>query len=207
MRATPSRTTTGRRTGRAAGLPRRALLPAVSALLAVGVLAGCSGTDPDAGPEPTGEATAPTDVSTPAQTDIVADAADDDACALLPEADLAQVLGEDAVPQAIPSGGWIAGQCSWSGPTTGFLLSIGTEESITAFQDPAEADAEAKLAAFSGRQADAAQEIPDLGDGAVAGPSGVAARVGGTYLELELLSLSQEQALGVMRLAVDNLGS
>lgn len=171
------------------------------------MLAGCTADQPDVVPEPTGATTAPTDAATPDPTEIVADSADDDACALLPEADLAQLLGEESAPQPIPSGGWIAGQCSWSGATTGFLLSIGTEDSIAAFGDPGEADAEAKLAAFSGRQADAAQEVPDLGDGAVAGPSGVAARVGGTYLELELLSLSQEQAVGVMRLALDNLGS
>ncbi|WNB85185.1 hypothetical protein [Cellulomonas sp. ATA003] len=176
-------------------------------LLAVGVLAGCTGADDDATPEPTVEVTEPTDTATPAPDEIVADSADDDACALLPEGELAQVVGEDAAPQPIPSGGWIAGQCSWSGATTGFLLSIGTEESIASFEDPSEGDAEAKLAAFSSRQADAAQEIPDLGDGAVAGPSGVAARVGGTYLELEILSLSPEQAVDVLQLAVDNLGS
>ena len=52
-------------------------------------------------------------------------------------ADLSKILGEGEVQaKAMPSGGWVAGQCAWSGPTSGFLVSVGTEASIAAAGDP-----------------------------------------------------------------------
>lgn len=179
----------------------RQVLPLSTGLLAVVLLGACAGADPE--PSPTGDsAAAPTGASPEA---ILADAGDDDACALLPQAELDAILGEPGTATPVPSGGWLAGQCAWSGPETGFFLSVGTEASISALEDPAEADAQAKLAAFTTRQADEVREINDVGDGAVAGPSGIAATVGSTYLELEVLSLTGEQPEQVMQLAIDNL--
>lgn len=188
---------------------RRLPTAAVVALLAAGLLGACSDDAPEAAP--TGGSVAPTDGSVAptggAPDEIVADAGDIDACALLPQAELDAILGEAGTATPVPGGGWVAGQCAWSGPETGFLLSIGTGSSIAASDNPAEADAAAKLAAFSTRQADEAREVPETGDEAVAGPSGVAARVGSTYLELEVLSLPDEQPEQIMQLAVDNLPS
>lgn len=208
---------------------RRPVVAVATGLLLVGLLGACTSDDPTTGDDPaatddasvaTSDGAAPTGDGSAAPTgdgsaeptaeapeEIVVDAGDEDACALLPQDELDAVIGEAATATPVPSGGWIAGQCSWSGPETGFFLSIGTETSIADFGDPAATDARSRLEAFSTRQADQAREVSEIGDGAVAGPSGVAARVGTTYLELEVLSLPDGQAEQVLQLAVDNLPS
>lgn len=162
----------------------------------------------DADPAPTTQGTPPAPGDAPTES-VETDAADRDACALLPEEALTAALGEAAQPTAIPSDGWIAGQCTWSATGSGFILSVGTEESITAAGDPAEPDAAAKLAAYRDRagQAGSAEDVAEIGDEAVVGPTGMAARVGGTYIEIEELVLTPEQLLEVGRLAVSNLGA
>jgi hypothetical protein len=180
-------------------------LPLVAGVLTTGLLTAallgaCSGSGPEPGPTRVSETSTAATPEAPEGT--IADAGDDDVCALLPPEQLEAILGEAAQATPVPTGDWASGQCAWSGPRSGFFLSMGTEASISAFEDPAEPDAHAKLDAFTARQADAAREVPDIGDGAVAGPSGMAATVGSDYLEVEVLSLTEEQLHQIMQLAV-----
>jgi hypothetical protein len=70
-------------------------------------------------------------------------------CALLPTADLSKIVGgEVTVAEAMPSSGWVAGQCALHSPTSVFFVSVGTAASIKAFGDPAAPNAKAKLAQF-----------------------------------------------------------
>lgn len=98
----------------------------------------------------------------------------------------------------------MAGQCAWSGATTAFILSVGTDASIQEFADPAEPNSEAKLAAFEQRAGETgtAESVDGVGDGAVVGDNGMAARAGGTYLEIEKLALGKDQLIELMRAAV-----
>jgi hypothetical protein len=172
-------------------------------LAVAGALTACTGAPP--APDPTADATRDRAEDVTASVEQVdADGADREACDLLPADALTQALGEPTEATAIPSDGWIHGQCTWNGPATGFILSVGTGDTIEAFDDPAEPDAEAKLAAYTERSrgSEGWQEVADLGDGAVVGATGMAARVGDTYLEVENLTLTAEQLVAVMRLAV-----
>jgi hypothetical protein len=129
-----------------------------------------------------------------------------DACALLPTAALSKIVGgPPPVATAMPGGGWIARQCAWNGPTSGFFLSVGTPASIAAFGDPGAADAKAKLAQFKRSAGAAAKDVAGIGDGAVLGPMGMAAYKGGTYLEITRLRLTDDQLVEIMKLAVANL--
>jgi hypothetical protein len=175
-----------------------------AALLLAATLSACTSADPD--PVPTAEGAPP--VAGEGPDSDIADAADREACGLLPANSLTEVLGETAAPTAIPSSGWAAGQCTWSGETAGFALSIGTEDSIAAFDDAAEPDAEAKVEAFRQRvqeQGGSTEDVSGVGDSAVVGGSGLAARIGGTYLEIENLSLSEEELIEIARLAAENI--
>lgn len=131
-----------------------------------------------------------------------------DACTILPATELSQIIGgEIAITTAIPSGGWGAGQCAWNSPSSTFILRIGTAATITAFGDPTAPNAKAMLAVFKQRAnaAGTTKEVAETGDGAVLGTSGMAAYVGGTYLEVTRLRLTDEQLIEIMRLAVANL--
>lgn len=185
---------------------RRGAGPGALVLVVVAswALAGCTAQDAPV-PVPSTNGSEVTDLDTVEEPEIVADAADEDACGLLPPDRLTQLLGEELQATAVPSGGWIAGQCSWSGSESAFILSIGTPESISSFEDPAEPDAAAKLAGYSERQAGAVQEVADIGDAAVRGATGMAARAGDTYLELEVLSLAEGLDAQIMDLAVENV--
>jgi hypothetical protein len=131
-----------------------------------------------------------------------------DACALLPSAALSKIVGGDVpVANAMPSGGWMAGQCAWNSPTSSFIVSIGTATSIAKFGDPAAPDAKAKLTAFK-QHASAAgtpKDVAGIGDGAVLGTSGMAAYVGGTYFEVTPLRLTGDQLIEIVKLVVAHL--
>jgi hypothetical protein len=129
-----------------------------------------------------------------------------DVCALLPTADLSKIMvGPPPVAKAMSRGGWVAGQCAWNGPTSGFFLSVGTAASITAFGDPAAADAKAKLAQFKKNAGGTAKDVAGIGDGAVATASGLAAYKGGTYLLITNLGLTEDQLVEIAKLAVAKL--
>lgn len=131
-----------------------------------------------------------------------------DACTLLPTTELSQIVGgEIASTTAIPSGGWSVGQCAWNSPTATFIVRIGTAATITAFGDPAAPDAKAMLGVFKQRASvtGTPKEVAEIGDGAVLGTGGMAAYVGGAYLEVTRLRLTDEQLVAIMRLAVANL--
>ena len=131
-----------------------------------------------------------------------------DACAVIPAAELAKIVGHEGfVTKAMPSGGWVAGQCAWNGPGSGFFLGVGTAASIKAAADPTAPNAEAMLAQFE-RQASAmgtAKPVAGIGDGAVLGPMGIAAYKGGTYLQITNLGLPEDQQVNIMKLAIANL--
>jgi hypothetical protein len=125
-----------------------------------------------------------------------------DTCALLVAADVSKILGGGEVQaKPMPSGGWVAGQCAWNGPTSGFFLGVGTAASIAAFGDPAAADAKARLARFKSG-AGTPKDVAGIGDGAAVSPSGIAAYRGGTYLEITNLGLTEDQLVEIMKLAV-----
>jgi hypothetical protein len=107
----------------------------------------------------------------------------------------------------MPNGGWIAGQCAWNGPTSGFFLSIGTATSLKDFGDPAAPDAKAKLAQFKAQAGagNTPKDVPGIGDGAVLTAMGIAAYKGGTYVQVTNLGLTGEQLTKVLRLAASHL--
>jgi hypothetical protein len=59
------------------------------------------------------------------------------ACALLPVGALSKIVGGETPAEAMPSAGWVAGQCAWSSPTSGFFVSVGTASSLQKASDPA----------------------------------------------------------------------
>lgn len=184
------------------------LVPAV-------VLAGC-GSSPSQAPSASAapSATAPSSPASASLSPAPSSPASSgpevglDACVLLPPALLSNILGgEVAFANPVSSGGWAAGQCAWNGPTSSFLVRVGTAASITAFGDPAAPDAKAMLAAFK-QQASAAgtpTDVAEIGDGAVLSTGGMAAYLGDTYVEVTRLRLTDDQLVEIMRLAVANL--
>jgi hypothetical protein len=140
--------------------------------------------------------------SVPAQTATI------DACSLITAAEVSGIVGGPApVAKSLPGGGWVAGQCTWSGPSSAVFVSVGTEASIRAFGDPAAPDAKGRLAAFKGQLAGSgsATDVSGIGDGAVFGTAGIAAYAGGTYVEILRLSLSDDQLVQLATKIVGHL--
>jgi hypothetical protein len=131
-----------------------------------------------------------------------------DVCGLIePEEAAAIVGGPSPVPEALAAGGWAAGQCAWTSPVGGFLVAVGTGESIRAFGDPAASDAVGRLETYRRRSTSSgfSREIPDIGDGAVLGPLGLASRIGTDYIEILRSTLTDDQLVGIARLLTRRL--
>jgi hypothetical protein len=111
------------------------------------------------------------------------------------------------VQEQLPPGGWVASQCAWKSPIAGFLVSVGTPESIRAFADPNGLDAAAKLADYRQRSlaSGGARDIVEIGDGAVLSTTGLAAHIGGYYVEILRSTLTDEQLIEVAKELVQNL--
>ncbi len=151
---------------------------------------------PSASPTPTAESPSP--VSSGATASF-------DACALLTTVELAEILHTDSVqPKMMPSGGWVAGQCGWSGAASGFLLGVGTAESISDFGDAAAVDAKEKVAQYRAASG-TSQDVAGIGDAAVVSPNGIAAYRGDMYLEITNLGLTEEQLVEIAKLAIARL--
>jgi hypothetical protein len=134
-----------------------------------------------------------------------ANAASVNACELLATADLTKVLGMAAVaPKPMPGGGWVAGQCAWNGPKSGFFLSVGSAASIATSGDTAAPDAKAKLAQYISRSGHA-KKVAGIGDGAAVTPNGIAGYKGNTYLEVTNLGLTEAQLIEVAKLVTAQL--
>jgi hypothetical protein len=91
----------------------------------------------------------------------------------------------------------------------GFLVAVGTAESISAFGDPAGQDAAARLDAYRERSkaSGVTQDLDDVGDEAVLGPTGLAARIDTVYVEIIRSTLTDHQVIEVARLIAQRLKS
>ena len=124
------------------------------------------------------------------------------ACALLSSDQVSKILGDDNIQaRPMPSSGWAAGRCSWSGGGSGFAISVGTAASIAASGDATTPDAAAMVAQFR-EQASAAKDVGGIGDGAVLTAGGIAASKGGTYLQVANLGLTEDQLIEIAKLAI-----
>jgi hypothetical protein len=125
-------------------------------------------------------------------------------CALLTTDQLSKILGVDSVQtRPMPSRGWVAGQCAWNGPKSGFFVSVGTAASLTRSGDPAAPDAKSKLAQFKRVVGDgSSKDVAGIGDGAVLSTSVIAAYKGDTYLQVTKLGITDDQVVEIAKLVI-----
>jgi hypothetical protein len=198
------------------GARSRARPACLVAILCIVAVAACSNAAPSvpasvpssagaSGPSASGPSASEPSTSTPPASS--ATVVSFNACAVLPAAALSKIVGAQARATAMPSAGWIAGQCAWSNATAGFFRSVGTASSLQKASDPAAPDAKAKLAEFQQRASATAKPrvITGIGDGAVLATTGMAAYKGGTYVEVTKLKLTDDQLIKIVTLAVTHL--
>lgn len=178
--------------------PAASVPPAASQAPASATPAAPATSNAPATPKPTATAKPP---ATPKPT-----AAPLEACAVFSGAELSKLLGITGVqPRPMPNGGWVASQCAWNGPSSGFFLGVGTAASLKAAGDPAALTAKAKLAQFREQGGASAKDVPGIGAGAVLTTAGLATYKGGTYLQFTNLGLTGDQLVKIAKLAVTRL--
>jgi hypothetical protein len=182
--------------------------PPASGTLASPVIGAISAASKSPGtPAPTPDASRASGTASPTPAPS-GDGASLDACALLTPADISTAVGHPGFHATfMPSAGWVAGQCAWNGPGSGFFLSVGTAASIKSFGDPATPDAKSMLAQFRQQAGGGVspKNVPAVGNGAVLTAAGIAAYSGGTYLQVTNLGLTDDQLVKIMRAAVAHL--
>jgi hypothetical protein len=187
--------------------PARLLIVALAAAL----LAACSNGNPtpvpleSSTPAPSGApATHEAPAATPSAAPASSVAEGVDACALLSASDLSEIVGGAVHATAVPSGGWIAGQCAWNTPAGSFLISVGTADSLRKFEDTAAPDARAKLAEYKAQMGatGSVKTVAGVGEGAEATKAGIATYKGGTYVEIVNLGMPEEQLISIAKVAV-----
>jgi hypothetical protein len=171
---------------------------------------GSSATAPASIGNASGAPESPTGSAAPATGSTAGEAlpAAIDACGLMTPAEASAIVGGPApAREQLPVGGWVASQCSWKSPIAGFLVSVGTPESIKAFADPAGPDAEAKIADYRQRAvaSGGARDVAGIGDDAAISASGLAARIGGYYVEILRSTLTDDQLIEVAKGLVQDL--
>lgn len=99
------------------------LIGMATASAALLILGACGGGDDDAGNEDVGAGSAPTD-SAPAQPDDAATDAsaseEQDACALIPAAEIAEIVGEEVVAESADDGDPTSSACNYEPPGSDF---------------------------------------------------------------------------------------
>lgn len=97
------------------------------ALVAVALIAGCGAPSPAAPADPAAAIESAVDEARP---DTTADAID--ACALVPEADVAALIGDNGGPQAFDGTGGDGGGCTWENPDTYLSVTVDIGQTGTA---------------------------------------------------------------------------
>ena len=115
------------------------------------------------------------------------------------------VGGTTPSTRAMPTAGWIAGECAFSSQKSSFVVSVGTAESIRKAGDPAAMDAKAKLAQYKATATTTTKDVPGIGDGAVLASTGIAAYKGAVYVEVTNLSVTSDQLVAIAKLLIAKL--
>ncbi len=203
MRAIPRRL--------AATAGRRTAVSLVLGILVVGQAAcgGSSLASPSAGAGASAAAHTPVIDPTSGPTVTPADSAAGslDACSLLSPVDLVEgIVGMKMDSATNSGGGWSASDCVWNAASGSFIMSVGNGESFRAFGDPGAPDAQARLAQFRTEMSSTGPPtVEAIGDGAVLFSGAMAAYKGSTYVEVQNLSLTDDQLIRIVKLVIEGL--